>query len=198
MKRNVLEFGVPIGLLTLLVLCTFSIPTWTYRGNFEPTAPSREFDSQDLLLSQDAIPQWEASTPFLPAGNDLCTTECIARHFGTKEGYPGALATQYVFRYSTTGIAQRTFDYEYQAKSRVYRPVKDWDFQSSIAQQSLFGCNTLAGNAAQSCLWAARYDEYIISFITTIIPGEMDLDSLRQILGAIDKQVAHHLEKPMP
>jgi hypothetical protein len=198
MRRRLLELGILLGLMIDLARCTSWIPAWTYRGNLEPTAPARAFGPEDLLLDQDAIPQWLASAPFLPAGNNLCTTECTARQFGTKPGYAGALATQYVFRYSTSGIAQRTFDYEFQIMAGVYDTVSSWDYQSPVAQQSFFGCLNMAGNVAQSCWWAGRYDEYIVSFKSIMVSGEMDLRAFRQVVNAIDEQVSSYVANTPP
>jgi hypothetical protein len=187
-----------LGILIIVSTCIAGFLIWTHRYFFEPKPPVRSFGVNVLLITQEDIPLWDASTPFFPAGNNLCTTECIALHFGRKENYPGALATQYVFRYLTSGIAERTFEYEFSRRTGVYAPVEEWNYQIPVAQQSFFGCSDMAGHANRSCEWAGRYEEYIIVFNTILVPHEMEWTELRAIVEDIDMRTADYLDKAVP
>jgi len=198
MQNRILSLQFLFGALIVLIACVAGFLLWTHRYLFDPKPPSRLFGLDELLITQDVIPLWKTSDPFFPAGVDLCTTKCIAIHFGTKEGYLGALATQYIYQYGTSGIAQRTFDYEYENKDELYLLVNDWDYQDINAQQTFFGCHYMAGQVRQACLWAGRYDEYIVEFLTTIVPGEMELANIENVVRAIDTKMATYLGSTLP
>jgi hypothetical protein len=193
MSNTKLILKLVFGVFLVLTTCIVGLLLWSNRYIFDPKPPERLFNLEDLLITQDVIPHWKAADSFFPAGDNLCTTECLARDFGTKEDYPGALATQYIFRYRTSGIAQRTFGYEYETKDEIYLSVSNWNNQSSNAQQSFFGCGYMAGQVRQVCLWAGRYDEYIVEFIADIIPGEMEISDIIEIVKAIDTRVTSYL-----
>ena len=183
-------------LVALFILGTFLSAC---RGYFEQRAPQRSFTPENLLIGQDTIPAWVAGAPYFPGIDDLCTTECAAIQFWAPQGgYPGALATHFVYRYRTSGIAQRTFDYVFLAQVRSYETVDEWDYQSSIAEASSFGCHSMAGNVGQACIWGGRYEEYIVVFITRLVPGEMTLTDIERVVEAIDTKMADYLGKTLP
>lgn len=187
LERSVLLAAAAIGAM-VLVGC--------YWGESE--APQRSFTPGDLLVGLDSFPtEWQRFEPYVPSGDDLCTTECAAVQYTMAEANsPGPLATQSVYRYLSTRIAQRTFDKVFLAQERSLEAVSSWTFKSSVADQAHFGCRTMAGNVGQVCVWGGRYEEFIVVFRTQIGVADMSLSALEAIVRATDAMVASHLGHP--
>jgi hypothetical protein len=166
----------------------------------EPKAPQRTFDIRDLLLGQGILPSaWQATLPFDPGGEDLCSTGCTAiQYSATDDSGQEVLSTHVVYRYPSAGIAQRTFDHVLLVSEQSKAPVEAWTYQSPIAESTFFGCYPIAGGIRQSCLWAGRYEEFIVTFHTQLNVVGMSLDDLEQVARAIDAIMAEHLDKPLP
>jgi len=182
----------------LIVLFVLGTPLSACHADFTQQAPQRSFAPEDLLIGQETIPVWNAGDPYLPEGDDLCTTECAAIQFWATQGdYPGALATHLVFRYLTGRIAQRTFDYTFLDEVNHYGTVDEWSYQSSIAESSYFGCGNMAGNVGQVCIWGGRYEEFIIVFRTRMIAGEMTIQDMERVVRDIDTIMEDYLGEPL-
>lgn len=167
-------------------------------GFWEPRAPERSFTPADLLIDPDIVPpSWELTEPFFPTGDDLCTTECATIGFRvTDDESPIEYGTHNIYRYLSAGIARRTFERVYLAKVRYLDSISVWTYQSSIAEQSDFGCGSMAGNVGVYCQWAGQYEEYIVVFGARIPPGEVSLASIEQmeeVVRAIDARMAQYL-----
>jgi len=63
-----------------------------------------------------------------------------------------------------------------------------WSYRSSIADNWIFGCS-----ADKACALLARYDEIIISFMTSMDPEYMTVDDLENLLKVIDKKINTYL-----
>jgi hypothetical protein len=179
---------------TLLTVCGWY---WFW----EPRAPERSFAPEDLLIDQSVVPSgWELTKPSFPTGDDLCTTECATIGFKVVNGDSSVeYGGQDVYRYLSAGIAQRTFEHVYLKKVAYLSPEGRWIYQSSIAEQSHFGCGKMAGNVGVFCQWGAQYKEYIVVFGARVPPGEVssvDIRQIEEIVTAIDARIAHYLGKP--
>ena len=185
--------------LTVLVM----LPLTACRLRFwEPLAPQRSFAPEDLLIDQDiAPPGWELTDPTFPAGDTLCTTECATRGFTVSDNEnPVRYGGHDVYRYRSTGIAQRTFEKVYLSATRLQTSLNGWTYQSQIAERSHFGCHNMAGNVGLYCEWGAQYEEYIVVFGVALPPGEVSLANIEQIeeiVRAIDARMAEYLGKPL-
>lgn len=183
----------------VVLLAVIGILTLSACYALEPRAPERSFTPEDLLIGQSVLPPaWKASEPFRPMGEGLPTKESVAVRYGVSGETGLALAAQFVYRYSSSGIAQRTFDNVFLAENRSLEPVSEWTYQSPIAEQSYFGCGAMAGGVDQICVWGGRYEEFIVEFQARLIPEEMPLATMEQVIRAIDSKMADHLEKSLP
>jgi hypothetical protein len=164
----------------------------------EPPAPQRSFAPEDLLIDQGVIPPaWKGAWgPFLPTGDDLCTTESAAIQFGVDDRELPVQAEHDVYRYRSVGIAQRTFEKVYLPQAERLESVSEWTYQSPIADQSSFGCYDWAGRAVPVCEWAGRYEEYIVVFLARMTPDEVSLSDVEKVIRAIDARMAQYLDKP--
>lgn len=163
--------------------------------SFEPRAPERAFNLSDLLLDQDSIPvTWQVFERFVPVGDELCATECSAIRFGPQTGTDNhAVATNFIYRYKSSGIAQRTFDNVYLVQQKSLSAVAEWSYQSERAQQAHFGCRMTAGDTGQICMWAARYDEFIVVLSARMVPGELSIAQLLPIVEELDGRITAQL-----
>lgn len=169
---------------------------------WEPHAPERSFTPEDLLIDQEIVPPgWDLTNPIFPAGDELCTTECVAIRFAVADDQQLVCGgTHSVYRYLSAGIARRTFDKVYLATAMSLDPVNEWTYQSQVAEQSHFGCGNMAGNVGVTCEWASRYEEYIIVLGVALPSGEVSLANIEQIeeiVRAIDARMAEYLGKPL-
>ncbi len=165
---------------------------------WEPRAPERSFTPEDLLIDQGTMPSsWrDVWGPFVPAGHDLCTTECAAIQFGVAASELPIQAEQDVYRYLSMGIAQRTFEKVYLPQRRHLGSMSDWTYQSPVADQQHFGCYDWEERDMPVCEWAGRYEEYIVVFWCRMVPGEMSLADIERVVRAIDERMAQYLDKP--
>ena len=100
---------------------------------------------------------------------------------------------QSVYRYKTTGIAKRVFDNQYVPSSASLDKVEEWTYQSTLAEQSQFGCGFTAGNERVVCEWAARYEEFIVVFRADKEPPQLTLEDMELIVEVIDERMAQSL-----
>jgi len=179
-------------LVTIGMLCCGRCGFW------KPRAPQRPFTLKDLLLDQDAMPSaWEDTWgPFLPAGHDLCTTECSAVQFGVAAQDLPIRAEQDVYRYLSTDIAQRIFEEVYLPQRKHLSSISDRTYQSLIANRQYFGCYDVEGRDTLICEWAGQYEEYIVVLWCRMISGEMSLADMERAVRAIDARMEHYLNEP--
>jgi hypothetical protein len=181
-----------------LLLISFCTPIITF---LEPSPPLRSFDLNDLLISQESVSsKWLSFTPFYPSGDDLVTKESTAIRFGVIDGeVKNYLAEQAVYRYVTSGTAQRVFNDRVKPRNtRALYPIQEWNYQSSIAEQTTFGCDHKALDDVTYCEWAGNYEEFIIVFNTKMIASEMSLIDMERIVKAIDGKMAFYLNLVSP
>lgn len=164
----------------------------------EPPAPQRSFAPDELLIEQDVMPPiWtDAWGPFLPAGDNLCTTECAATQFGVASREPSILAEHAVYRYRSAGISQRTFEKVYLPQAECPKSASEWTYESPTADQSSFGCYDWAGHAVPICEWAGLYEEYITVFWARMSPDEIPLADIEKAVKEIDARMTQYLDKP--
>ena len=177
-------------LVAMLCLAACKVLFW------EPRAPQRSFELEDLLIGQEVIPSvWKDSWgPLYQSGDDLCTTECVAIRFGVAGRESHIQAVHNVYRYLSAGIARRTFEKVY-LPSKVYlKAVDEWPYESTTAEQSHFGCYS-DGRSTPTCQWAGQYEEYIVVFWTRMTPGEVSLADIEKAVRAIDARMALYLNK---
>ncbi len=182
----------------ILLLISFCSPVITF---LEPSPPQRSFDLNDLLISQESVSStWLSFTPFYPSGDDLVTKEFTAVRFGVIDGgVKKYLAEQAVYRYVTSGTAQRVFDDRVKPRNtRALYPIQEWNYQSTIAEQTTFGCDHKTLADVTYCEWAGNYEEFIIVFNTKMIDSEMSLIDMEKIIKAIDEKMAFYLKIVTP
>jgi hypothetical protein len=181
-----------------LLLISFCSPIITF---LEPSPPLRSFDLNDLLISQEVVSStWLSFTPFYPSGDDLVTKESTAIRFGVIDGgVKKYLAEQAVYRYVTIGTAQRVFDDRVKPRNtRALYPIQEWNYQSTIAEQTTFGCDHKALADVTYCEWVGKYEEFIIVFSTKMITSEMSLTDMERIVKAIDGKMSFYLKMVTP
>jgi hypothetical protein len=105
------------------------------------------------------------------------------------------MAMQEVFRYRSSGIAERTFEEVYVPLSASRDSVDDWTYQSPLAYQSRFGCGFTAGNVRTVCEWAGQYEEYIVVFQADRDPPRLTLADMEQVVRAIDARMEQYLSQ---
>jgi len=196
-RKQISRKAVVIAIATALLLVTYGC------GFGPPRPPERSFTLDDLLIDSDIVPSdWKLDEPMFPAGDDLCTTECAAIRFSVTDELRSMWGgTHSVYRYLSQNIAQRTFKVKCLAHARILDQVKEWTYQSLVAEQSYFGCHNMAGNAGVACDWAAQYEEYIVVFGIAMSPGEVSLTNIEQIeyiVRAIDEQMSLYLKLSTP
>jgi hypothetical protein len=188
-RRNRRRTGeiVAIGLAAVLLLSAC--------GFLEPQAPARSFALDDLFLPDDALPAgWKALEPVSLIGHDMCG-ECLTIAFDVPGYVDPALAAQEVFRYRSTGIAERTFQKEYMPIGACLDPVDEWTYESVIAEQQHFGCCLTAGNVRTVCEWGGQYEEYIVVFLADRDPPRLTLADMEQVVRAIDARMEQYLSQ---
>jgi hypothetical protein len=136
---------------------------------------------------------WESSGPYLPAGDDLATPESVTVQYRVP-GSAVAEATNDVFRYESTSIAGRVFDITYLSKVGYLESVPDWIHEAANADQQHFGCYEFAEPQGLVCQWGARYEEYIVLFRTRIVPDQMSLAEMWDVVQGVDAKIASYLE----
>jgi hypothetical protein len=183
-------------------LCVFLFAFLVFPGPmqtmFEPRAPQRNFTVRDLLIDGKIVStEWQSFPPGFPYGDDLVTDESSLEQFGIVQDNTNLyLASQSVYRYPTIGMARRIFKGPYAAGNIALKPAKEWTYQSPIAYQTSFGC--IEYTDARYCDWIGNYDEYIVVFITKIIPSQMTFHDIERIVQAIDQKMAFYLKIPFP
>jgi hypothetical protein len=45
------------------------------------------------------------------------------------------------------------------------------------------------------CEWTARYDEFIVSFVSWVLPDLMSLDKIKDLILEIDQKMAEQIKK---
>lgn len=183
-KTALLKSTTAIGLIVLSA-CT------------RPT-PERSFTLEDLLIDQEVVPStWEVKEPLFPAGDNLCTTECIAvrvRAMGEERSIEGG--THSIYRYRNADIARRTFEVVYLTEAKREASLSGWTYQSPVAEQSHFGCRE-AADGTTYCEWGGRYEEYITIFSVAIASDERSLADMEQVVKEIDERMSQYLYKSL-
>ena len=163
-------------------------------GFLASSAPQRTFTLEDLLIVQEDVPSsWEVKEPLFPAGDNLCTTECIAvrvRATGEERSIEGG--THSIYRYRNADIARRTFEVVYLTEAKREASLNGWTYESPVAEQSHFGCRE-ASDGTTYCEWGARYEEYIMVFSMAMASGERSLAETEQVVKAIDERMVQYL-----
>jgi hypothetical protein len=158
-------------------------------------APERAFTPEDLLVDPVYLPtQWESSGVYLPAGDDMATSESATVQYRTPGSDVQVEATNDVFRYQSVVFAESRFNNVYLAKVRYLEPVAQWTHEVASADQEHFGCYEWADPTGLVCQWGARYEEYIVLFRTRIVPGEMSLADMWDVVQGVDAKIASYLE----
>lgn len=161
---------------------------------WEPSAPQRSFNSEQLFLEEYPIPStWKVYGPTSLVGDDLCGAECVSLGFRETNPSLSGYAGHNIYRYHTIGIAQRTFEKVYLSPLKLSGTVNEWTYESSLADRSHFSCNYIAGNIIFICEWAGQYEEYIVLFYAQIGPGEMSLAGMEDVVKAIDLHMSENL-----
>ena len=77
------------------------------------------------------------------------------------------------------------------------QPAKERDFRSIDllirASEIPEGWYERSG-APVRCIWIAHYEEFIVEFITWLIPDYMSDNDIKQVIKAIDARMARYLE----
>jgi hypothetical protein len=160
-------------------------------------APARPLKTIDLLVDETVMPVgWTMTERREIAKNahHLSVGDSAVAAFEVKDLQLPIRTLQYIHRYRNSAAAKGMY-------SEFIRPdgnaPSNWNYQSSIADESVFACYDYEGREPYpKCEWSARYEEYIVTVYSWLIPGHMSLPDLEKVIKEIDSRMAAQLGKP--
>lgn len=189
MKKSV--FG---AVALILILLCFIIPVFAIQITLNGClwwmcAPERDFQIADLELPADLFPVGTIVNHIHPLSDNFGSVEDGTQSIYWKNGNGNAGYT--VYRYSTKGVAEEYFDYQKRIftdseSHESWKPPDVLSFSSETADAVYIACGDWS---RRNCGMAARYQEYIVTFIS-VIDSDMTFSEFEKILFYIDKQIS--------
>lgn len=157
-----------------------------------PPAPDRSFTTKDVLVGlSDLPPGWSVSYGPDKALQVYRGEESAEIRFSA--GSPYGVAHS-VNRYKNAGVAEGVYQ-DFVLPGAWGKPPGEWTYKSGVADQSIFSCYDYEGREPPICMWAARYEEYVVQFHARLIAGQMSLRDIERIIKVIDQRIAQYLGK---
>ncbi len=157
-------------------------------------APKRSFTAEDLLITEDELPDGWIS-PWGPRKDTDTSRPSGSMEIALFKSQEAEIhdVDERAAIYPTIKGARVDFSEEAQFPGKTN--IEGWSFTSSIADEQKFSCYTYSNLDYPICRWLARYQEIIIQVIGGIKPGRVNLDELQQIVKEIDERVTGNLNK---
>ena len=166
-------------------------------ATWQPPAPDRPVKTVDLLIDSSVMPAgWVMVDKHeLTRGvDDLSVGDSAVAAFVVEEELQQRPTKQYIHRYRNSAAAQGVYD---DLIHVVGVAPSTWTYHSTVADESAFACYDYEGREPYPiCEWAARYEEYVVTVTTWLVPDHMSLQSLEKVIQAVDSQMAQQLGKP--
>jgi hypothetical protein len=161
--------------------------------------PIRNILMVDLLITKKDMPVgWKVD---FPAGNFISgyyAEEAVAIVFIPEIGVRRATG-QDIYRFSNPNAAKHKLHNEFIPEvwnSGEFIPA-DWVPPRLSVDEEKFVCYWKAVDIDPEkfmlCVWTARYDEFIVTFNSWVLPDLMSLDEIKSIIIKIDQKFAHQL-----
>jgi hypothetical protein len=158
-------------------------------------APARPSITIDLLIDEAIMPVgWTLTERHEIAKNahHLSVGDSAVVVFEVKDSQLPNRTEQYIHRYRNSAAAKGVY-------AEFIRPSgstpSSWNYRSPLADESVFVCRG-GGELYPKCEWSARYEEYIVTVYSWLIPGYMSLPDLERVVKEIDSRMATQLGKP--
>jgi hypothetical protein len=157
-------------------------------------APSRDFGVLDLNLPDDLFISTAEIEELHYIRNDLSVDPAVSAI-----RWDGGSASYWIRKFPANRQAIKEYDFE--INSNVYtEPLasKDGipeilDFKSEVADASHTSCGYVLGDFR--CLYIARYNEFIVRFISTVEPTGMSNENFLNVLRYIDAKMGDLLSE---
>ena len=144
--------------------------------------------SVDLLISVDDMPVgWKSFDIFSDEYDDLCYTDCAMIQFSPNGEY-GVYSEQSIYAYNTIEEAERNYAKLLNMLFMNTVPHDD-NFHSTVANQSEIYCHTHESKSYPNCIWVARYGKYLVEFYVAMLPNNISLNDLENIILRIDAKM---------
>ncbi len=198
---------VPFLLALLSVACLCSPASCWLFHLFEPPAPDRAFEIEDLLIDvSDFPPNWYVNAPPapMPHYDGAITTQEEDIRVGFSAKSPTLIvAGQTVYRFGAQWVAAAEYSEQLpiEFNSNSVASLTPWEtpeelpYRSPVADQFHFACHTSTLGPNVVCEAMGQYEEYLVVFHTHIAEEYMTFADLEVILVAIDERMASYLEK---
>jgi hypothetical protein len=197
-----------LALLSLACLCS-PASCWLFHI-FEPPAPERAFEIEDLLVDVSDFPaNWYVNAPPapMPHCDGAITTQKEDIHIGFRAKSPTHIAAgQTVYRFGARWLAAAEYSdrLPIEFNSNSVASLTPWEtppelpYRSPVADQFHFACHVNAVLTPQTvCAAMGQYEEYLLISHSIMDPEYMTFADLERILVAIDERMALYLGKDM-
>ena len=162
----------------------------------ESETPSRDFALIDLLITSKDMPLgWRIEFPAGKIEDGYYAEETVKIVFVPETGVRRATG-QYIDRFSSTEVARFKLHNEFipvVLNSGEFVP-EGWLHPTLSADEDKFVCywKLVDGDPEKFmlCEWTARYDEFIVNFVSWVLPDLMSLDKIKDLIVEIDRKIA--------
>jgi hypothetical protein len=142
----------------------------------------------DLLISSQDMPVgWKSFEVFSDEYDDLCYIDCAIIQFSPVEE-DKVYSEQSVYAYNTSEEAERNYK-NLLIPLQLGTTPSDWSYHSDTASQSNLACYTHKNKAFPSCSWIAQYGQYLVFFVSPLLPDRLSLSDLENIIYHIDSKM---------
>jgi hypothetical protein len=153
----------------------------------------RSFTALQLLIELSDMPDgWQIESGPDTLRDHLYGVEAAKVGFSAKADSQERTAAQRVYRYSNSARAKRVYE-KMVLPAQVGETPLEWTYHSSVADQSHFACYDYEGRRPPVCQWSGRYEEYIVIFQSYLLPEQMSLGDMEQVVSTIDARMGQYL-----
>lgn len=164
-----------------------------------PQVIERDFSTMDLLITAADMPEgWKVSKEPHDSTSIYEVESSSVSFIAEADTSPGnCCALLYIDMYGDIDEASHIFDVHFYPSTSEPLPV-EWQPFNTNANQFDFICVNRPEPQFPDCTWAAQYQEYIVVFSPTMIPGFMSLDDMGKVVQAIDARMVRYLGEQEP
>jgi hypothetical protein len=167
----------------------------------EPESTSHNFALVDLLITRDDMPAgWRIDFPAGKFSDSYYAEEAVTIVFVPETGDRRATGHD-IYRFSSSEVARFKLHNEFIPEvinSGEFVP-EGWAHPNLSADENKFVCywKAVDGNPEKFmlCKWTARYDEFIVFFVSWVLPDLMSLDKIEDLIVEIDRKIAEPIGK---
>ena len=185
---------VLITLLLITLLCTGAYQHLFNKCFWWECAPTRSFSIFELNLPSYLFATNADIESLHFIRNDLSADPAVA-----SIQWDDGIASYSILKFQTNSKA--SFEYEFQVKSNKFTRPANYnnaisellEYKSTVAEESAVQCGYVLSDLR--CVFIAQYEEFIISFNSTIEPIGMPGDNFIKILTYIDNKMENLLKE---